>query len=209
MRLDGQMKRVNKESILIGIILLIALLVRVWGINYDLPYIYHPDEPVYITISQNIFKTGDLNPHFFNYPSLFFYINASAYIPYYLLGKLIGVFHTPNNILPPISLIMGVTQAQMPDTILLGRIITICFGVGTVGLVYFVGKQITGKMAVGVLASLMLAISPTTVWHSRLITPDTFVTFFSVASFLASILIYQQGKTWQYIVAGICVGLTA
>ena len=202
------MKRVNRESILIGTISLAALLVRVWGVNYDLPYIYHPDEPHYIIISQNIFKTGDLNPHFFNYPSLFFYINALAYIPYYLLGKLIGVFHTPNDILPPISLALGVTQAQMPTTVLLGRVITICFGVGTVGLVYFVGKQITGKTAVGVLASLMVAISPTNVWHSRLITPDTFVTFFSVASFLASILVYQQGKTWQYVVAGICVGLT-
>lgn len=203
------MKQVNRESILIGIILLTALSVRVWGVNYGLPYIYHPDEPGYITISQNIFKTGDLNPHFFNYPSLFFYINALAYIPYYLLGKLIGIFHTPNDILAPISLVMGVTQAQMPTTVLLGRVITICFGVGTVGLTYFVGKQITGRTTVGVLASLMVAISPTNVWHSRLITPDTFVTFFSLAAFLASILVYQQGKTWQYVVAGICVGLTA
>jgi len=203
------MKQVNRELILIGIILLTALSVRLWGVNYDLPYIYHPDEPGYIAISQNIFKTGDLNPHFFNYPSLFFYINALAYIPYYLLGKLIGVFNTPNDILPPISLAMGVTQAPMPTTVLLGRIVTISFGVGTVGLTYFVGKQITGRTAVGVLSSLMVAIAPTNVWHSRLITPDTFVTFFSLASFLASILVYQQGKTWQYVVAGVCVGLTA
>jgi len=203
------MKRVNRESMLIGIILLTALSVRLWGVNYDLPYIYHPDEPRYIAISQNIFKTGDLNPHFFNYPSLFFYINALAYVPYYLLGKLIGVFNTPNDILPPISLAMGVTQAPMPTTVLLGRIVTISFGVGTVGLTYFVGKQITGKTAVGVLASLMVAIAPTNVWHSRLVTPDTFVTFFSLASFLASILVYQEGKTWQYVVAGICVALTA
>ena len=203
------MKRVNRESILISIILLTALSVRLWGVNYDLSYVYHPDEPRYIAISQNIFKTGDLNPHFFNYPSLFFYINALAYIPYYLLGKLIGVFNTPNDILPPISLAMGVTQAPMPTTVLLGRIVTISFGVGTVGLTYFVGKQITGRKAIGMLASLMVAIAPTNVWHSRLATPDTFVTFFSLSSFLASILVYQQGKTWQYVVAGICVGLTA
>lgn len=209
MRLDRQMKRVNRESILIGIILLAALSLRLWGVNYDLPYIYHSDEPFYIVISQNIFKTGDLNPHFFNYPSLFFYINALAYIPYYLLGKLIGIFHTPDDILPPISLALGVTQAQIPTTVLLGRIVTISFGVGTVGLTYLVGKQITGRTAIGMLASLMVAIAPPNVWHSRLITPDTFVTFFSLASFLASILVYQKGKTWQYVIAGICVGLTA
>lgn len=203
------MKRINRESILLGIILLIALLARIWGVNYDLPYIYNPDEPLYVIISQNIFKTGDLNPHFFNYPSLFFYVNALAYIPYYLLGKLLGVFHTPSNLLSSISLAMGVTRAQMPTTVLLGRIVTICFGVGTVGLTYFVGKRITGRTSVGILASLMAAISPTNVWYSRLITPDTFVTFFSLASFLASILVYQQRKIWQYAVAGICVGLTA
>lgn len=203
------MKRVSIESISVGIILLTALLMRIWGVNYDLPYIYHPDEPRYITISQNIFKTGDLNPHFFNYPSLFFYINALVYIPYYLFGKLMGIFHTPNDILPPISLAMGVAKAQMPTTVLLGRIVTIIFGVGIAGLAYFVGKQITGRAVVGVLASLMVAIEPTNVWHSRLITPDIFVTFFSLASFLASILVYQEGKTWQYVVAGICVGLTA
>lgn len=201
------MKRIN-ESLAVSFVTLIAILVRVWGVNYDLPYIYHPDEPGYIIIIQNIFKTGDLNPHFFNYPSLFFYVNALAYIPYYLFGKLMGVFRTPNDILPPLSLAMGVTKAQMPTTVLLGRVITICFGVGTVVLTYFAGKQITGKMAVGALASLMVAIAPTNVWHSRLITPDTFVTFFSLASFLASILVYQQGKTWHYIVAGIGVGLT-
>lgn len=203
------MKRVNREALLVGIILLAALLVRVWGVNYDLPYIYDPDEPVYLTIIQNIFKTGDPNPHFFHYPSLFFYINALAYVPYYLLGKLIGALHTPNDILPPISLVMGTTLARMPTTVLLGRSITILFGVATVGLVYFVGKQITSRPAVGVLASLMVAISSTNVWHSRLITPDTLVTFFSLASILASILIYQQGKTWHYVVAGICVGLAA
>ncbi|MBN2547968.1 MAG: glycosyltransferase family 39 protein [Anaerolineales bacterium] len=203
------MERDNGVTILICIILLTAFLVRVCGVNYDLPYIYHPDEHHYIIISQNIFKTGDMNPHFFNYPSLFFYINALAYIPYYLFGKLAGVFNTPNDILPPISLTMGVTLAQMPTSVWLGRIITICFGVGTVGLTYIVGKQITGRKVVGLLASLMVAISPTNVWHSRLITPDTYVTFFSLISFLASILVYQQGKTWQYVVAGIFVGLTA
>jgi len=120
------------KLITIGTVLLVAFFLRIWRINYDLPCIYHPDEPGYITISQNIFKTGDLNPHFFNYPSLFFYINAISYIPYYLFGKMVGIFHTRDDILPPISLAMGVTLAQMPTTVLLGRIITISFGIGTV-----------------------------------------------------------------------------
>lgn len=203
------MKRINTELTLVILILLLSVLVRAWGLDYDLPYIYHPDEPGYIRISQNIFKTGDLNPHFFHYPSLVFYINALAYVPYYMLGKLMGVFNTPNDILPPISLALGVTKAPMPTAALLGRIVTVCFGVGTVGLAYLSGKQLTGRGSVGVLASLMVAVSPTNVLNSRLATPDTYVAFFALASFLSSVLIYQQGETWQYLIAGMCVGLTA
>ena len=203
------MNRINRKLVMLGGIILLALLLRMWRVGFDLPYIYHPDEPSYVAISQNIFKTGDLNPHFFNYPSLFLYINALVYKAYYLFGKFIGVFHTPDEILSPISLAMGVSQAQTPAIVLVGRTITIFFGVGTTVLVYLVGKQLTGKAAVGILASLIIAISSTNVWHSRSITPDTFVTFFSLAAFLASILIYQQGKSWEYILAGLCVGLTA
>lgn len=97
----------------------------------------------------------------------------------------------------------------MPSAVLLGRFITVCFGIGTVGLGYIVGKRITGRVTVGALTSLIIAISPTNVWHSRLITPDTFVTFFALTSLLGATLIYQCGKRWHYIIAGICTGLTA
>lgn len=206
------MKQINKELVLFGVILTLALLVRIWGVSYDLPYIYHPDEHNYVTISQNIFKAsdlGDLNPHFFNYPSLFFYINSCAYVPYYLYGKFSGIFTIRNDVLAPISLAIGVTRSPMPTTILLGRIVTILFGIGTVGLTFATGKKLTGKAIVGMLASLMVGISPTNVSLSRFIIPDTFMVFFAIASFLAITLVYQQGKARHYIMAGILIGLTA
>jgi 4-amino-4-deoxy-L-arabinose transferase-like glycosyltransferase len=203
------MKQVNRTALFIGIILLIALVVRLWGINYDLPYIYHPDEPVSINIIQNIIKTGDLNPHFFDYPSLFFYINALAYIPYYIIGKLLGIFAWRGDILAPISFVMGVTKTQLPSSVMLGRIITVIFGVGTVGITYLIGRRLTGKVSVGLLAASLMTINFTNVSLSRFITPDTFVTFFAAAAFLGSVLIYQEGKTRWYIIAGLCVGLAA
>ncbi len=194
---------------LIGVILLIALSVRLWGVNHDLPFIYHPDEPHYVAIIQNIFKTGDLNPHFFNYPSLFLYINSLAYVPYYLVGKLFGVFAARADISFPLSLAMGVAHTQMPSTILLGRIITVLFGVGTTALTFIIGKRLTGNAMVGLLAALLVALAPANVANSRLITPDTFMAFFAAAAFLATVLVYQQGKTWHYVMAGLCVGLAA
>jgi hypothetical protein len=52
------------ELSLLVIILLVALGLRVWAIDFGLPYLYHPDEPSKIEIAQNIVKTGDLNPLF-------------------------------------------------------------------------------------------------------------------------------------------------
>ncbi len=41
----------------------VALLLRLWGLGFDLPYIFHPDEPDKIAMAQRMFATGDLNPH--------------------------------------------------------------------------------------------------------------------------------------------------
>ena len=201
--------KVNRSYIYIAFILLIALSLRIWGLNYDLPYIYHPDEPLSLSIIQPIFITSDPNPHFFEYPSVFYYLNALAYIPYYLAGKLLGIFTSRTDILPPMTLIMGVSKAQLPSTIIMGRMITVIFGIGCVALTYAIGKQLTGKTSIGLIAALMLAVAYPNVSLSRFISPDTFVVFFATASFLASVMIYQQGKTKYYLIAGICVGLTA
>jgi 4-amino-4-deoxy-L-arabinose transferase-like glycosyltransferase len=195
--------------VFLAIVLIIAFLLRIWGINYDLPYIFHPDEPFSMGIILNIFKSGNLNPHFYDYPSLFFYINAFVYIPYYLVGKVLGIFASRNDILTPILIIMGVSKAQLPSTVLLGRITTMIFGLATVIVTYLCGKHLTGKKRVGLLASLMTAVTVPNVNLSRFITPDIMTGFFVIASFLGSVLVYQRGKTRYYLIAGICAGLAA
>ena len=197
------------EMLGIAAILLIAASLRLWSLGFDLPYIYHPDEPISITISQNMFKRGDLSPHFFEYPSLFFYLQALAYVPYYLVGKLAGVFQARTDLLTPVTIVMGVTRAQLPGLVLLERMITVVCGVGTVLLTFVIGKRLTAHAGVGLLAALMLAVSPSNVSNSRFITPDTFVAFFAVAAVLAALQVYRDGKTSQYVLAGLLAGCTA
>ena len=202
------MKRIN-VSALLALVILIALLLRVWGISADLPYSYHPDEPAPLGISLRMFKTGDLNPRFFHWPSLLFYLNFLAYIPYYLFGKLLGVFQTPNSILAVTQQAMGSAYAPMPTMVLLGRLLTVGFGIASVVMAYLIGKRLTDRTWVGLLAALLLAVSPTTVWHSRWITPDTMAAFFVLASAYASIRVYQEGRTRHYVIAAVCIGLAA
>jgi 4-amino-4-deoxy-L-arabinose transferase-like glycosyltransferase len=204
----GFVRRIS-PAVLLALVILIALLLRVWGINADLPYIYHPDEPVALEISLGMFKTGDMNPHFLYWPSLLFYLNFLAYIPYYLFGKLAGVFQTPESILAPVEVVMGATYAPMPTVVLLGRLLSVGFGLGSVLVAYLIGRRLTQRAWVGLLAALLVAVSPTTVWHSRWIAPDTMATFFVLASLYASLRVYQEGRTRDYVLAAVCVGLAA
>src|SRR6188768_4200017 len=148
-------RRVPNTWWLLGGIVLLAAAARLWGLNFGLPYLYHPDEPTYVTIAQNMFKTGDWNPHSFVFPSLFFDINALAYAPFYLLGSITGAFHSTNDIVGPMMLTSsGVGISPRPATFLLGRGVSFLFGVGAVALVYFIGKRLTGSRVVGLLGAL-------------------------------------------------------
>ena len=56
-----------------SVIALAALVLRLLGLRYGLPAIYNPDE-VAIMSRALAFAKGDLNPHNFLYPSLYFYV---------------------------------------------------------------------------------------------------------------------------------------
>jgi len=201
------MKRVNINSILLGLVLLIALSMRLWGINYDLPYIYHPDEPWPIRIGHHMLVTGDFNPHFFDWPSLIIYVNLFIQKIYYSINGFWSPGVSSGITNPLIELVMGVTYSPVPNIVLLGRLVTVGLGIGTVAITIRIGKELSQKLMVGLLAGVMLAISPTNVSLNRFITPDSYATFFVTAVFLASVFIFQQGETWAYVMAGLCLGL--
>lgn len=201
--------RIRLEHWLLSAILLLALGLRVAAIDYDLPAIFHPDEPAVIRISREMFATGDLNPHFFDYPSLIFYSNALAYAPLYVAGRLTGAFDSRADILPLESVAMGTVRTPQPAAVLLNRSVSLAMGVGTVALLYFIGRVLFDRPDVGLLAALLLAVAPNPTYHSRIVTTDAMVTFFILLAMLMAALIWRQGRTRHYVLAGLAVGLAA
>lgn len=197
------------EKWLLAGIALLALSLRIWGIGTGLPYLYHPDEAGKVCIAQRMLKTGDLNPHYFRKPGLFIYLNALAYVPYYLTGRLLGIFQQPNDVPYPNVIAMAVGKTSMSTTFLLGRVLSACFGVGAVAMVYLAGRQLAKKGPTGLLAALMMAISPASVLNSRHIHPDAQVVFFIVLSLWLSLRLLERGKAWDYVLAGLAAGLAA
>jgi 4-amino-4-deoxy-L-arabinose transferase-like glycosyltransferase len=188
------------------LIIVAALGLRVHGAFFNLPYIYHPDEPVNIGIIQQMLSTGSLNPHFFGYPSLIYYLNAGAAWLYFGLPALIkGI---PWELHQPLSITMGSTYTLDPEAVVLFRSLTICSGIFSVALIYFIGRR--GHSAlVGLIAAALAAISPLLAADNRYLAPDSYVVLFGLATALASLSIAQTGRWPAYIAAGAAVGTTA
>ena len=87
--------RPNQKQFSIFVILLLAALLRIWGLDFGLPNDRcRPDEYMISVVALGM-GNGDLNPHFFNYPTLFIYLCFICYGLYFVLGYAAGFFHQP------------------------------------------------------------------------------------------------------------------
>lgn len=202
----------QKYNWLFDLLVLVALAgaLRAWGLGFDLPNLYHPDEYVHVTIALRILKTGSYNPHFFNYPTLFFYILAFlGYIPYFLAYASRGLLSNLDGLTLPVEVIpRDVAITHMPSEFLVGRLLVVVFALGTVVLVYWIGRKLY-KRQVGFIAALLLAVSPTHVRISHFITPDVLMTFFVTLAVLLACQVMLSGRRRDYILAGATIGLAA
>jgi len=200
-----QPSRFVEYGILLAV-LVFGLTLRLWGAFFDLPYIYHPDEPININVIQGILARGDPNPHYFDYPSLFYYLNALVAwlcdgLPAYVSGRQWAL-------VAPISIAMGSTFAVDANAVASYRTLTILAGILSVFLVYLIGKRGEG-VRTGLVAAMLMAISPLVVADCRHVTPDSYVVVFELLTILASLAVATSGRWIAYVAAGIAVGATA
>ncbi len=195
-----------RDKWLLVSVLIIGGILRFAGVSYGLPYVYRSDEPTMVDIALNILKTRDLNPHWFGYPSVMFYLNALVYAIYFLLWRAVGIFKTVADMQAPYFITMGVGRELTPNLLLLGRSLTALFGMGCVFLIYIIGKRVQ-NVWVGVLSAAILAVSPTAIGWSQNIAPDTFALFFILVSLLATLGIYQNADLRSYVLSGAAAGV--
>ena len=71
---DNRLKQ--RDFWLLGVVTFLGVLHRLFLARGILPYVRHPDEVVNMNVVLQMLGTRTLNPHFFNYPSLWFYLQA-------------------------------------------------------------------------------------------------------------------------------------
>ncbi|MDI6892275.1 MAG: glycosyltransferase family 39 protein [Actinomycetota bacterium] len=177
------------------VILAIALGVRVYGIRFGLPHIYHPDEAAIVGPVHLIVQTGDFNPHWFNWPSLYIYIQVFVYVARFLFGVSKGSY-------------ASLADVTLPGFYFWGRLVTALLGTFTVYVVYLIGRKMFDRET-GLLAALFLALYFLHVKDSHYLTVDVPATFFVALSFFFSYLVLEKNETKHYILAGLIAGLAA
>jgi len=177
------------------VLLALGILLRVIVVGHGLPDINEEATPVRQAWEMWDWETGsiDLNPAFFNYPALSFYIHWLAQAAYRIVTEPLGLGNWGPSETPPL------------DLILLGRVLTLAFSIGIGIATYHLGRSLIPAYWAA-WAGVSLLFMPTLFHYSVLSIVDLPLTFFTIIA-LSIRPSPKQLKTHLW--AGLLVGLAA
>ena len=188
------MPEVNRARLMLWLVLLAAATLRFWALSHGVPFSVQVDEPEIMLRAVRMMKTGDLNPHFFDYPTLYMYVQALVAVMRFLLGAMQGQWSS-------------LAQAPPEAFYVWGRAVTAIAGTATVWLLYRAGLR--WGMPTALLAALMFAVMPLHVRESHFVLADVPMTFFVVLTFVLSLRAHERATAGAFALAGVAAGLAA
>lgn len=187
----------NRGALLLLLILSVALLLRVYGIDFGLPELLHPDEPFEINRALRL-AAGSFD-----------WRRAGKGGLYYLLFAEIGVAFA---FLHLRGIVSGPAQfAEWFVThehffYLAGRWTCALLSTASVLLVFLIGKRMANRQ-VGLLAAALLAICPIVISEAHYSTVDDPLVFFLLCSWLFLLKAMDQERRRDWVAAAVFGGL--
>jgi 4-amino-4-deoxy-L-arabinose transferase-like glycosyltransferase len=202
----------RKGFILLAVLIIAAaVFIRLLGINFGLPYEHYWDEPHVMSTALHMMQTGDYSggfyPKFFNYPSLYIYLELLNSIACYLYAVSKGIVSSLGEIKTYFDT-GWFWEISHPIFFLWGRALTAFLGAATVFVVYLLGRSLKDEKT-ALLAALFLAFAPGHVLFSKIIATDVPMAFFATVTVYISVLSYQKKNLTYSVLAGLLAGLTA
>ncbi len=199
------------------LVLLAGLSLRLYGVDWDSGYGFHPDERDIYMRSGCMFdllteapghqecgylvdhpeaepgvpglgtfldpERSPLNPHWFPLGSILIYVLV-------LIRSIIELFADINAL----------------DMRFVGRVLSALADVGSIFLVYVLGRRMYGP-GVGILAAAFTALAVIHIQHSHFYRPETFSVLFTLASFWAMLRMVERERLRDSALLGLLVGL--
>ena len=188
-----------KKYYLILAVIILGFILRIWGINFGLPYQFHQDEPIIVNHAL-AYGSGDFNPHFFNIPPLTSYILSLLYGLYFLIGRIVGVVNSTDD--------FALSFFKNPSFFyIIGRVaLGIALGILCVFLVYILTKNVFSKR-VGLSSALVMAVCCLNVINSHYIYVDMLMVLFILLTHISLFTLLKRASLKKYITSAIFLGL--
>ena len=178
-------------------IVALAAALRLWGIEQSLPFVNgRPDEREALARMAG-FPSGDLNPHWFVYPNLFFWT-------IWLWDEAVLAV---TRLWAPAADFATLLGSDLPRLILYGRILSALAGTATVALTYAVAARAAGRTA-GAIAALVVATNVLHVRDTHAMKSESFLALGTLAC-VALLGRWSTSRTGRdAFVAGAAIGVT-
>lgn len=186
------MKPEQRARLGLGLALVAAALLRFWALSQGIGINPGVDEPEVMERAVRMMKTGDFNPHFFDYPGLYIHVEAAVATLRFLVGAVQGTWS-------------GLAQAPTEDFYLWGRAVTALLGTATVWVVY--RSALRWGSPTALLAAVMIAVMPLHVRESHYTLTDVPSTFVVMLTFLLSLRANERATLGAFALAGASAGL--
>jgi hypothetical protein len=172
--------------------------VRFCALDFGLPHTQaRPDETAIID-PVRVLLSGRL-PQFYDYPWLFLWLLAAAYLTYFACGFALGRFGS-------VADMLASWPTHYEPFFLIPRAISAALGTATIAVVYRLGRQVRDE-ATGIIAAIFLALTFIHARSSHFGTTDITMTFLIVIAITLLMDAHRTRSRRTFTAAGLASGL--
>lgn len=157
-----------------------AAVLRLWGVGYGLPFVFHPDENRQVLDSLGMAQRMSPLGQDFAYPAFHKYVLILVNGGYYVLGRLTGWFADPADF--ALKFLTGESHV-----FLVSRLASVAAGLATVWAVFVYASRVFSRTA-GLLALVFSSAMFHLVQHSQWAIGDIFLAAFTTAALMYTTL---------------------
>ena len=179
----------RRAGFILTAILVLGFLLRIIGIHFGLPHLYHADESIVVNHAL-AYGTGDLNPHFFKIPPLVSYLLFISYGVYYLFGRGVGIFSGLEDF--QYLFLTNPSSFYLIARVLIGALL----GASTIYLLFRLARTFL-SMPHAVLSAFLLGVNFLHVRDSHYVYADIPLVLILVASFFPIFRILEDEGNWM------------
>lgn len=190
----------SRDRLALTAVLALAAWLRLDGVDFGLPALNDPDEPLFMMTALDMLRNGTANPGWFGHPGT---------TTLYCLTAIIALVGGAGTLTGRFDGADGFAAAVFADpgiVFLPGRLFIVACGLACVLLTYVIGRRLWGSGA-GLAAAALLAVNALHIEFSQVIRTDMQASVFMLMCVLQSLAILDRGRARDYVFAGVLAGL--